>query len=587
MGLGNHGQILTWELRELPSQPLAIDHDCTEGYTYPYGEFCLPPTYPKQKMAPQKGAQLTILMLVKIASGLFFGCLVAAVALIPLVMRFARKIDAVDRGGYRKVFEGAMPLLGGLGVALPLVVLGIGGSVTGFLTVWGFDHNWVWVHTLLQDHLQPLWAFAQYRGDLMILTTGGLGILALGLWDDTRGMRARWKLLGQIAVASFVCFSGYALTDVSIPVFGPVNLGIVLGSVLAIFWIVGMINAFNLIDGVDGLASGIALVGVTALAVLGVIQGNAYVTLVGASLAGCLLGFLFYNFPPARIFLGDTGSMFIGYTLAAMSLMGSQKYATSVILLTPMLALSFPIFETLISIIRRYLRGVPIFAGDNHHTHHRLLGKGYSHPRVVLTLYLVAISLAAAAVLSAVIPISSAWSGVPYALYAGTLVYIAWLAGYLRPTAFRTIFERRQKNRLFHALANYAKQCLDNHGRCVERRLLLQLCRHELGLQYIDVRLEEGGQLMASDGAPQGVDQSSSAEVLRVKSSDDRDVFVRYAYVDVPSITHRHDVIACLAGIFDQTVIDHEANRVEISLADDAREDASPDGLPVPDSHST
>ncbi|MCF6287147.1 MAG: hypothetical protein L3K26_18465, partial [Candidatus Hydrogenedentes bacterium] len=135
-------------------------------------------------------------------------------------------------------------------------------------------------------------------------------------------------------------------------------------------------------------------------------------------------------------------------------------------------------------------------------------------------------------------------------------------------TAFRTIFERRQKNRLFHALANYAKQCLDNHGRCVERRLLLELCRHELGLRYIDVQLEDGVRLMASDGELPQADQAASSEKLRVKSSDDKDIFIRYAFTEEPSDNYRQDVVACLAGIFDQTVIDHQASRVEISLAD-------------------
>ena len=518
----------------------------------------------------------------KVIAALFLGGLVASVVLMPLVMRFARMIDAVDRGGYRKVFEGAMPLLGGLGVALPLMGLGFATCVTGYYVV----GNWTWVERNYPDYFGLLYGMAEYREECAIITIGGLAILALGIVDDTRGLRARWKLLGQVAVAALVGLSGHALTSVTLPVVGVLELGFILGSLLSIFWIVGMINAFNLIDGVDGLASGIALVGVTALVVLSVIQDNIYVTVAGSVLAGTLLGFLCYNFPPARIFLGDTGSMFIGFFLASMSLMGAQKYETAVILLAPTLALSFPIFETLISITRRYLRGVPIFAGDNHHTHHRLLGKGYSQPRVVLTLYGVAISLATAAVLSTLIPVNSMWSGVPYALYAGTLVFIAWLAGYLRPTAFRAIFERRQKNRLFHALANYAKQCLDCHGHCVERRLLLELCRHELGLRYIDVRLEGTQFLMASDGVPTNFDPENSEEQLRVKSFDDQNVLIYFAYNKPPDENHRQDVIACLAGIFDQTILDHEMNRLEIELSEEdpsRRGETSDRKLPIVD----
>ncbi len=529
---------------------------------------------------------MTLVQLLTLVASLFLGNLIVSLLLVPLVMRFARRVGAVDRGGYRKVFEGAMPLLGGLGVALPLLVIGVFTSIAGHYIVL----NFAYFHTEYPGYFSTLMTIAQFRSDGIVLILGSLAILALGLVDDTRGMRARWKLLGQVVVASFVCVSGHGLTDVDIPLVGTLNLGVFFGGMLTVLWIVGMINAFNLIDGVDGLASGIALVGVLALVILSIIQGNLFVTFVGAALAGTLLGFLCFNFPPARIFLGDTGSMFIGYFLATMSLMGSPKYETAVILLTPMLALSFPIFETFISIIRRYLRGVPIFAGDNHHTHHRLLGKGYSQPQVVLTLYGVALSLATAAVLSALIPLNSPWSGIPYALYAGTLVYIAWLAGYLRPTTFRALFERRQKNRLFHALANYAKQCLDSHARSVERRLLLELCRHELGLRYIDVVLEGGINLMASEGGIRPAELAANSEKLRVKSTDEQDVFVYYAFIEEPSDNHRADVIACLAGIFDQTVIDHRANRAALGLGEAERVHGGSHGgeiLPNTEPHSS
>jgi len=194
----------------------------------------------------------------------------------------------VDRGGYRKVFEGAMPLLGGLGVALPLLALGLAVSAVGYFVV----GNWQWVAQHYPEHFNSLYSLASERKDYAILSIGGLAILALGLLDDTRGMRARYKLLGQVAVAAFVCAAGYTLTTVSIPIAGTIELGCVLGGLLTVFWIIGMINAFNLIDGVDGLASGIALVGVIALVILSIIQNNIYVTLVGSALAGSLLGFL-------------------------------------------------------------------------------------------------------------------------------------------------------------------------------------------------------------------------------------------------------------------------------------------------------
>lgn len=487
------------------------------------------------------------------AGALFLGCLVATAALVPLVARVARKVDAVDRGGYRKVFEGAMPLLGGLAVALPLLLLGLISAVAGYLIL----SNWTMLRLQYPDHFGNLYGFASgYRTDCLILTLGAIGIIAVGLVDDTRGMRARYKLMGQVVVAAFVSFSGYALSSVSLPGIGTVDLGLALGGLVTMLWIVGLINAFNLIDGIDGLASGIAFIGAASLVALSLVQGNAFVTVAGAALAGGLLAFLFFNFPPARMFLGDTGSMFLGYALATLSLVSAQKSEAAVILIAPILALSFPIFETLVSILRRYLRGVPIFMGDNHHTHHRLLSKGYSQPRVVLTLYGVAFCLAAAAITAAVAPEDSLWIGLSYALFAGALAYIAWLAGYLRPTTFRRILERRRQNRVLHAFGAYAALCLNGRGRAVKTDLLLALCRHELGLVYLEVQLESGVTLMTSTDTDHDHSAASPAERLRVKSSDDENIFLLFAYDHPPDDNRRNDVTACLASIFDQMMLD-------------------------------
>lgn len=503
------------------------------------------------------------ILLTQIVGALFLGCLMATVMLVPGVMRFAQWIGAVDRGGYRKVFQGQMPLLGGLGIAIPLIVLGIGSSVAGSLII----RDWPAVQEQFPDHWGLFMSFSGSRTDFLMLALGGIGIILLGIVDDTKGMKARYKLLGQIAVATFLCLGGFSITTLGLPFVGTIDLGLFLGSIFTVFWVVGLINAFNLIDGVDGLASGIAFVGVSALVVLGLIQQNAFVTFAGAAMAGCLLGFLFYNFPPARIFLGDTGSMFLGYMLAAMSLVGSQKFGAAVILFTPMLALSFPIFETLISIVRRYLRGVPVFMGDNHHTHHRLLSKGYSQPRVVLTLYGVAVLLATAAVLAAVVPEDSPWAFTPYALFGGTLVSIAWLAGYLRPTTFRRIIERRKRNRAYHALAHYANLCLNSNGRAAKIDVLLALCRHELGLVHLELQLESGVVLMASKEAADA-DGACTPERLRVKSSDDQNIFIFFSYEHTPDENRRHDVNACLAGIFDQLMLDRAVRPASRSLPD-------------------
>ncbi|HOE65189.1 MAG TPA: MraY family glycosyltransferase [Candidatus Hydrogenedentes bacterium] len=499
-----------------------------------------------------KGGLLTRHMLIASAAALCFISLLATALLVPLVMRFARAIGAVDRGGYRKVFQGAMPLLGGLGVALPLIALCMAGAVAGY----GVVRHWQWFWLYRRDVFDALFSLAGERGNFLTLAWGGAAIVALGLVDDIKGMRARWKLAGQTVVAIMVCLSGQMLTTVSLPFWGSVTLGAGVGGLISVLWIVGLINAFNLIDGVDGLASGVALVGAGALIALSMIQQDVFVMFAAAALAGSLLAFLFYNFPPARIFLGDTGSMFLGYALALLSLSGAQKSEAAIVVAGPMLALSLPLFETVVSVLRRSIRGVPLFAGDAHHTHHRLLSKGYSQPRIVLTFCGVALLLAGAAIMSALIPPGSRWAWCPYALYAGALLYIAVLAGYLRPASFEATLERHQRNKGFQALARYVAPRLGRARPPVETGLLLELCRQELELAGIEVR-RQANRLVLLATQPGNDDAARTPfETFGVKSSDGQDLLVAYAFVSAPDETRRQDVCACLAAIFDGMDID-------------------------------
>jgi UDP-GlcNAc:undecaprenyl-phosphate GlcNAc-1-phosphate transferase len=159
---------------------------------------------------------------------------------------------------------------------------------------------------------------------------------------------------------------------------------------LTVFWIVGVTNAVNLIDGLDGLAAGMALFALVPMMVLAMAKGNVLLALICCSLAGSLLGFLLFNFHPARIFMGDSGSMFLGYTLAVVSLATATKGRVSVALLTPILALGLPILDTLLAIARRAWFGQSLFIGDRQHIHHRLLDMGFSHRSTVLVMYGVA-----------------------------------------------------------------------------------------------------------------------------------------------------------------------------------------------------
>ena len=501
-------------------------------------------------------------MMMSVAGVLFVGCLIFTTVLVPIVVRFARRIEAVDRGGYRKFFQGAMPLLGGLGIAVPVVIVGVVATTAGHIIV----ANWKWFYINYSDSFSLLFSFADSRNDNMTIAIGGVAIVALGLIDDIRGMRARWKILGQIAIALFVCVSGYTLTTVSLPFVGEWHLGLPAGGLLTMLWVVGLINAFNLIDGVDGLATGSALIGTIALVILSVVQDNMYVLFVGVAFAGSLFAFLRVNFPPAKIFLGDTGSMFIGYVLAVLTLVGAQKSEAATIVIAPMLALSLPVFETFVSIARRYLRGVPIFSGDADHTHHRLLDKGYSQPEVVLTLYGIAILLAAAAILSAVIPENSMWIWCSYTLYVGSLFYIAWLAGYLKPTTFRKTYKRRQRNKVFQALRRYITLRLNAEERPANMNFLLDLCRNELGLRHIEIQTEDGVQLMVSSDGAKGDKTEPLQEKLLVKSTTEQNILVLYTFEHEILEDWRHDVSFCLAGIFDKLVIEQAVKSDENTL---------------------
>jgi UDP-GlcNAc:undecaprenyl-phosphate/decaprenyl-phosphate GlcNAc-1-phosphate transferase len=488
------------------------------------------------------------LFLTAVMTAAFIGSLFMTLAITPAIMRLAVAIGAIDEGGYRKVYRGAIPLLGGLAVAVPFIGLALSAAVGGQVIA----QYWLWFHTHYRAQFDVLFSFAGIRLEFLVLAIGGMAIVALGLIDDTRGLRAKWKLLGQIAVALFVCLSGYTLNQVSLPFMGETNLGIAVGGLVTVLWLVGLINAFNLIDGIDGLASGIAFIGAAALVVLGVVQEDVLVTLTGAALAGSLIAFLRYNFPPARIFLGDTGSMFLGYTLATMSLMGARKTEAAVIFVAPMLALGLPIFETLVSIVRRYFRGVPIFVGDSHHTHHRLLGKGYSQPKVVLTLYSAALLLAVAAVMSALRPAHPLWLLGAYALYGGTLAYIAWLAGYLRPETIKRTFERRRSNTAFQALGQYASLRLNTDDGWAQRDRLLELCCLELGIRHIGIRLRNGALLMPSTDSALYKEPDELDQEIHVKSAEGHDILIRFEFDNPPDDSMRQDVTACLAGIFDQ-----------------------------------
>lgn len=288
----------------------------------------------------------------------------------------ARRAGLFDRSDARKLHEPDIPRVGGVGIVLAV-------AATCLVTLALFGPREMTTNT---------------RG-LIVVFLGGLAIHLVGLYDDIRQLHARWKLLAQIVVAVLVFGAGVRMTTLSLPFLGVLHLGVWVGLLFTVAWFVGITNAFNLIDGLDGLAAGAALFALTTMFVVAIANARYGAALATLTLAGATLGFLYYNFHPATIFLGDSGSLFLGFMLAGIGALSAQKSPTVVAVAIPVISLGLPVLDTLIAVTRRFLRRQPIFAADRGHIHHRLLGHGHSPRVVVLALYGVCALLALAGML--------------------------------------------------------------------------------------------------------------------------------------------------------------------------------------------
>ncbi len=303
--------------------------------------------------------------------------------LTPPLQRLAIRLGAVSRPGGRNVHTQLVPRLGGpaLFVAFwtPLFVLFQLGS---------FSHWHTSVSDAMQLHTQQ--GLGLFFGGLVMLVVGGI--------DDVRALGAKRKLLAQIAAAGIAYAGGFRLDVIDFPVLGVVHLG-AFAFPLTALWIVGIINAINLIDGLDGLAAGVVFFVAFTNATVAYMQDAIFVCVIMVAVLGAVLGFLFHNFNPARVFMGDSGSYFLGFVLAVGSMAGPfQKASAAVSLLVPIVAMGIPITDTLFAMVRRVLERRPIFSPDRGHIHHRLLDMGLTHRRAVLLIYTAQIVLAVSAI---------------------------------------------------------------------------------------------------------------------------------------------------------------------------------------------
>ncbi len=293
--------------------------------------------------------------------------LVLALLLVPVAMKLAYKIGAVDKPNARKVHTKIMPRMGGLGIYL------------AYMTV----------VLLTQKMTMPL----------VGLLIGSTILVVLGIFDDIKDLNAKFKLSVQIIAAVIVMAFGVRIEFMT-NVFGGEAIYLdILSLPVTLLWIVGITNAINLIDGLDGLAGGIATIAALSMAVVGWIYGQYFMASMAIILAGATIGFLRYNFHPAKVFMGDTGSLFLGFNLSVLAVMGVAKGVTFISLAAPVLVLGVPIFDTFFAILRRKMNHKPIFAADKDHLHHRLLSMGFSHRNTVLIIYAISFFLALSAVL--------------------------------------------------------------------------------------------------------------------------------------------------------------------------------------------
>jgi UDP-GlcNAc:undecaprenyl-phosphate GlcNAc-1-phosphate transferase len=219
------------------------------------------------------------------------------------------------------------------------------------------------------------------------IVSGASLMFLLGVADDLKSLSAKFKFVCQILIALFAFWMGVKITVLSNPFGGMFLVPEWLSAVFTVFWLVGITNTINLIDGLDGLAAGVSTIAGVTLSIIALKTNQVFSAVIILSLVGGTIGFLRYNFNPAKIFMGDSGSLFLGFTLAAISISGVLKLAATVTILLPLLILGFPIIDTTFAIIRRAVNGKPIFQPDKGHLHHRLLGFGLSHRRVVVIIY--------------------------------------------------------------------------------------------------------------------------------------------------------------------------------------------------------
>lgn len=308
-----------------------------------------------------------------------FAAALVAFAATPLARALAVRIGALDQPGPRRIHAEPVPRLGGLAIAAAVLVV-------------------AWAARLLPGPASLL-----DPHPLLGLTCAAIPVLALGIVDDLRHASPWVKLAVQTCAALTLTLFGYGVPVLTNP-FGPSIASGVLNVPLTVLWVLVVTNAINLIDGLDGLASGVVMIAGAALWLVARSHADFYVMFFAALLIGACAGFLRWNFPPAKVFMGDTGSQFLGLTLSALSLLENRKGTAAVTLLFPLVAMGVPLADSAIAFVRRLMHRQPVFRGDTGHIHHRLLSLGLSHRGALFALWGLGLFCGVIAVLLSMLP---------------------------------------------------------------------------------------------------------------------------------------------------------------------------------------
>ncbi len=340
----------------------------------------------------------------------FLLAFITAFVITPYTIRLAKKVGAVDMPEDRRVNKKPMPRLGGLAV------------IAGFMVSA--------IYLVISMSLEKKIDFTEDNLTLKIIgfLVGGIVLGITCFIDDVKGIKPLVKLAGQTLAAILVASSGILIDNFTIPFKeNSVMLNEIFSYILTIGWIVGITNAINLIDGLDGLSSGITLISCLSLLIIFALNESPLIAVVLiTALAGSIVGFLPYNFNPAKTFIGDVGSNFMGFALAVISILGVAKTYTAIVIVAPIMVLALPIFDTLWAIVRRIVKTKSIkgvFKADKGHLHHRLMARGYTQRQAVLILYGITATFGMMAI---ILLDSGIWKAISFALLVVAIVAIGY-----------------------------------------------------------------------------------------------------------------------------------------------------------------